>query len=654
MPAASDTLLAANLAAINARFPRVYEQMVTVLSASQIVGKDGTGELNLDLGHTAFYEGGAVAYLEEQWARYMKKPDRLNLTLPHEPKDISRIHHIVQKGMFRHFKTENILDVHMLPKEKAGFLIVFGVGLGLHLNRLAEEFDFRNLVVVEQLPEFLYHSCYYVDWVRIFEKVDNNGGKISFFIGNNPDEIGQAVHYHLRAVDFGLVDGSYIYRHYSSFLLDGAFDHFVKQLPLQLISKGFFEDELIMMRNTFQNLIRYDFDLLEPISRLMKETPVLIIGSGPSIDRSFDLIRQLREQEKAVLISCGTTLRVLLRNGIVPHFHCELENVPAVFEHLEPLSQEFDLSPITLIATTTVDPRVPGMFGKRMLYFRDLLSSTILFGETDKAIYGGAPNVSNLGTRVALTLGFRQVYFIGVDLGSRRKDVHHAKDAVYNKEWLRTHTRLIQPMNIELPANFGGRAFTNSILLWARTMLQNLMKGYPDRQFFNCSDGIKIIGSSPMLPAQLASLLPTLGSNADDLAQIRREISPYEPRGLLSRERIVEAEENFLAWRARLAEITAQAREEQWDFFTLYDRLVVYLDRRGEFPGAELIAAVTVGSMMMVLQFAYFFAHRLDNELRPGFMDVLLTRLDETFDKVIEDIQALYGDFVRQLDEAAA
>ncbi|MFX7804448.1 hypothetical protein ABTK17_19335, partial [Acinetobacter baumannii] len=91
-------------------------------------------------------------------------------------------------------------------------------------------------------------------------------------------------------------------------------------------------------------------------------------------------------------------------------------------------------------------------------------------------------------------LGFRQVYFLGIDLGSRRKDVHHAKDAVYNKEWTKTYTRLIEPMKIELPANFGGKAFTNSILLWARGMLQNLIRGYPDRQFFNCSDGIKISG----------------------------------------------------------------------------------------------------------------------------------------------------------------
>ncbi|MBN9527341.1 MAG: motility associated factor glycosyltransferase family protein [Alphaproteobacteria bacterium] len=652
MPAASDTLLAANLAAVKERYPRVYEQITTVLSASRIVGMEGGPALNLDLGHTAFYEGGAEAYLEEQWARYIKRPDRLNLTLPREPKEVSRLPHIVQKGIFRHFKAENISDVHMLPREKTGFMIVFGVGLGLHLNRLASEFEFRNLVIVEQFPEFIYHSLYFVDWTRIFAKIDENGGKLTFYIGDNPDEIGQAVHYHLRNIDFGLVDGSYIYRHYSSFLLDGAFDHFVKQIPLQLISKGFFEDEIIMMRNTFQNLIRYDFDLLEPAPRLLKETPILILGSGPSIDRSFELIRKLRD--KVVLLSCGTTLRVLLRNGIVPHYHCELENVPAVFEHLEPLSQEFDLSGITLIATTTVDPRVPGMFGKRMLYFRDALSSTILFGSLDKAVYGGAPNVSNLGTRIAVMLGFRRIYFVGVDLGSRRKDVHHAKDAVYNKEWTKTYTRLIEPMKIELPANFGGKAFTNSILLWARTMLQNLLKGFPDRQFFNCSDGIKIVGTAPLLPTQFATQAEGLPSNQNDLAQIGKEVSACSPRDLLKRERIVEAKENFAAWREKLNEITVQAREEQWDFFKLYDAIAARLDRKGNFADAELIAAVTLGSMMMVLQFAYFFAHRLDVDLRRGFMEELLNRLDETLDKIIVDIHELYDGFIAELDATGA
>ncbi|MGQ3031875.1 MAG: hypothetical protein ACT60Q_26315, partial [Ferrovibrionaceae bacterium] len=115
MPAASETMLAANLAAIKERYPRVYTQITTVLSASRIVGMEGGEALNLDLGHTSFYEGGAEAYLEEQWDRYMKRPDRLNLTLPREPKEISRLQHIVQKGIFRHFKTESISDVHMLP-----------------------------------------------------------------------------------------------------------------------------------------------------------------------------------------------------------------------------------------------------------------------------------------------------------------------------------------------------------------------------------------------------------------------------------------------------------------------------------------------------------------------------------------------------------
>ncbi|MEV9079272.1 hypothetical protein AB0144_27025, partial [Klebsiella pneumoniae] len=76
--------------------------------------------------------------------------------------------------------------------------------------------------------------------------------------------------------------------------------------------------------------------------------------------------------------------------------------------------------------------------------------------------------------------------------------------------------------------------------------------------------------------------------------------------------------------------------------------------RRGDYADAELISAVTVGSMMMILQFAYFFAHRLDIELRPGFMEELLNRLDETLDKVIADVHELYDGFVAELDAADA
>lgn len=652
-----EALLERNLAAIKEYFPQLYHRMVSVRSASQIVGGDGERDLNMDLGHTLFYEGGAETYLEEQWERYVKRPDRITLSLPSEPlpgdKETQRIPYILQQGIFKHFRSAQIADVHRMPQEQAGFMIVFGVGLGLHIDRLIETFKFRHLIIVEQFPEFIYHSLHFVDWTKVFDKVQENRGKVNFFLGDNADEISQIIHYHLRATDFGIIDGSYIYRHYSSPFLDATFSNYVKSLPLQLVSKGFFEDEIIMMRNTFQNLMRYDFDLLEPVSRLLKETPALIVGSGPSIDRSLDLLRRLREQEKVVVFSCGTTLRVLLRNGIVPHFHCELENVPAVHEHLEPLSREYDFSGITLIATTTVDPRVPGMFGKRLLYFRDALTSTTLFGNPAMALFGGAPNVSNLGTRVAIVLGFRRIYFLGVDLGTRSKTSHHAKDAVYNKEWEKTYTRLIEPMDIELPANFGGKAYTNRVLLWGRSMLQSLLVTYGDHEYYNCSDGVRIQGAAPMLPARLAQFEKSPGSNIADIAQIGLEVSACRPRDRIKRERIVEASENFAVWHEELKETLTAARDEAWSFLKLYDNISELISRRREAPDAVLISGVVLGSTMMMLQFAYFYAHRLDPDLQTGFMAELLDRLDEAFDKMVRLTRELFDQFIEEIDREA-
>lgn len=650
--ALDEALLARNLQLMQEKFPGVHHQMISVKSASRIIGGENGEPFNLDLGHTRFYEGGVDSFIEEQWARYTKRPDRLTLILPAEPTEVTSIPTIVQRGIFRHFKHENIDNVHRLPQERAGYMIVFGVGLGLHLNRIIESFEFRNLIIAEQFAEFIYHSLYFVDWTAIYDKIEQNGGKIFFFLGEKPEDIGQKIYWTLRGNDFGLIDGSYIYRHYSSFMMDGTFDYFTKQIPLLMISKGFFEDEIIMMRNTFQNLAKYDFSLLEPKRRLAKDAPALIVGSGPSVDRSFDLIRSLRDT--TVIFSCGTTLRILLRNGIVPHYHCEMENVPAVFEHLEPLSREYDLSGITLVASTTVDPRVPGLFGKRLLYFRDALSSTVLFGDLGRALYGGAPNVSNLGNRVAIMLGFQQIYLIGVDLGSRRADVHHAKDAVYNKEWANTHAKRIQPMNIVLPGNFGGRAYTNTILLWARSMLQSMISNFRELEFYNCSDGVRIVGTTPCLPALLAERSKSFPANDATLKQILREVQECDPRALLKRDRLVEASESFQLWQDRLAEVTASSRAENWDFLKLYDHVAALIDRNGEHRDAELISTVTIGSMMMILQFAYFFAHRLDPELREGFMNELVDRLDEAVAKMTGTVRELYDDFIRQLDEAAA
>ena len=93
--AARDALFACNMAAFEKHAPGVHRQLAAIVSPkSAIVGTTAAGDLNLDLGHTTFYDPDAVTYSERQVSEDLARPLRFYLHPPAFPEDaqIGRAH----------------------------------------------------------------------------------------------------------------------------------------------------------------------------------------------------------------------------------------------------------------------------------------------------------------------------------------------------------------------------------------------------------------------------------------------------------------------------------------------------------------------------------------------------------------------------------
>ena len=62
---------------------------------------------------------------------------------------------------------------------------------------------------------------------------------------------------------------------------------------------------------------------------------------------------------------------MLLREGIVPDFHMEMENTPEISQLNKTVTQNYDTSSITLVAANTIDPGVAEHFGQTIYYDED-------------------------------------------------------------------------------------------------------------------------------------------------------------------------------------------------------------------------------------------------------------------------------------------
>ncbi|MFQ6016758.1 MAG: motility associated factor glycosyltransferase family protein [Kiloniellaceae bacterium] len=479
----------ANLAAVKKWAPSLYSRLSAISRPNTELVVDERGTLDLGLQGQAFYGGDAVRYADEQVQRFFKNPVRHWIKEPDAEKLLGSTGDYCGK-LVRRMAAEKIVYDPGLGPQDSHFLVIFGVGLGLHLKPLVEATGARVIILVEPNLEFLYQSLHVTDWAEILGDETGNGTRFSIIVERAPLAIANKVSQILRANNPALLDGLTLFSHYPSAILDQAKDMVRQELFLALSGLGFFEDELVMSRNALGNLSRESVEILSHQCSCHSE-PVFVIGSGPSVDKDWDFIVQ--NADRAILMSIGTGLRGLLARGIRPDFHVELENGTVNPEIMAATAEDFDLGGITLLASATVQPRLAAMFDRAVLFFRERVSSTLIFGGPFSVLQPAGPTVANSALICAIRLGFREIYLFGVDMGSKVAGRYHAKGSVYGaglRQELATPSRIF-------PGNFGGEVNGVEIFNWSRKVLENVLSFYRGLSVYNCSDGARIGGAVP-------------------------------------------------------------------------------------------------------------------------------------------------------------
>ena len=295
MTDASRRLFARNRKAFEANDPDVWERLSAIARpVTSLVETDGVIH-NIDLGAGEFYPIPAPDWARRQLNVFYDQPDRIvfsdpahcNLSLI-SLKLLNDLTRFVRKRRWRdHFGAVPVVDV--------GYLFVFGIGLGHHIEELIAKTPSRVVALIEPIGEFLLHSLSVVDWGKVFRIAKKRGITIHFVLDEQPHDIARHIESFISQHGNTFLDGSYYCPHYYSWTLQESYTLLQEQLKYFFISSELFEDELAMMRHTHQNLKRWSFRLLESKPHLEQRLPVFIVGSGPSLDKDLPHIRKWRE-----------------------------------------------------------------------------------------------------------------------------------------------------------------------------------------------------------------------------------------------------------------------------------------------------------------------------------------------------------------------
>lgn len=640
-----------SLAAFHKFFPDIAERIDNDATPLEEIVVDGE-VVDVQIGEKRLYGEDGIVGSRAQVETFVKDPRRFLITDLRKAGMGSPVCGKMIERMYREAQALGPDAVAPQPVDGFFFLCVFGVGLGHHLQALYDELKPRWMFLIEPMAQLIQHSLGAVDWQAFLEKAEADGAEIALIVDNDPERIAQKVGRMIAKRGSGFFEGSYIYQHYPLWTLSAARQKLVDDMRRRFIAAGFYEDELVMMTNATANFRGHSGHVIDGRPMRLRPEPVFIVGSGPSADEAMPVIKRYRD--RAVVVSCGSSLRVLLKNGIVPNFHVEIENTPETVDALIRSSKFGDLKQVTLICSCTVDPRVPGMFREAVFFFRDSVSSTVIMGSRFKDVFGGSPTVANTALAMASLMGFTKYYFFGVDCGVLPGGEHHSKDSMYYegddfKEYI--ESTLKYPITVR--GNFGGNAHTEITLNASRALLGTVIR-LRGLEAYNCSDGCLIEHTIPLLPECVDITSPPIDWAAIDGA-CKAQMFPFKPGDVVSevdREVLIRGLHDF---HDALIEIVdrVSADEPERAVSAIYREVITLeQDITGRFANSWSIA---LGSVRTLPRIGMFFVSRVrDAEHRRQLTDAFVEEYRARLLEMRDGAEALVRETFPEVSPAAA
>lgn len=430
--------------------------------------------------------------------------------------------------------------------------VCFGVGYGWDIERIIDNYEIRHFIIIEPNARNLNLSLFFIDYISLYHRFMARGGRHFTFLTYDPEKKQDAAAPENAeaappATDKGEGEGEEknssfldernkalatdlrqtIRLFWPPYMARGACLHFndyrsedVREIWTALgheffllyMGWGFFDDEVLSLLHTTQNLDAGHPLCTKVAKGLPEDAVAFVIGSGPSLDELLPIIEA--HKDRAVIISCGTALTVLARKGIKPDFHVEIERTDLTYEFMaDPKHRDF-VKDIPLLMIPAVPPGVFELTNRPLMLLKFVDAGTQLT-DIDNAFprFSTGPTVTNCGTDFCLRMGIKNIYLMGVDVGYPQEGPHHSTLSHYYDEEHASdnladavkQTDAACARRIPVPGNFGDEVHSTEIFIQARDLISfSIMQFARQSTVYNLNRGAAINGAIPLRPEEFA------------------------------------------------------------------------------------------------------------------------------------------------------
>lgn len=502
-----------NLAFFKEFLPNLYQQVEKHELKHTTIDGLANGEIDLLINGKSQYRKAAFEYANNEVQRFttqLAPKAQINTVVPPARDSYSGKRYFfesITKTINKFWDNYSASRSHYMLDDHYPMLVVMGVGLGIHIDKLIENKDIHTLFIVENDIEKIIASCYITEWYRIIPEFKVNTGKQFSFIlpfdAKSTEDVfiatwNELIHFAPR---FPLT--TLFYNHRQTKESEQVINRFHEDHHVFLGAWGNYDDELNQLNHGLHNL-RSKRQFLKPVQdnplpQKYKDVPVVVVGGGPSVDERIDWIKERRDD--IFLISAGSALRTLAHYGLKPDLHAELESDYNTATMYEFIGKEY-MEDLIVVGPIQLSPVAFNYFDQAKMFLKDSSAQISIFPMDNPTIIPHAtPTCTNTALALAFYYEFSNIYVLGVDLSYKDISNTHAEGSIYfdpDAPDVVKHAMDLKKFEPRFPAKDikGDDVLTEAIYFSTKRRIENGLIQYGKVcNVFNLSKGLHIEGT---------------------------------------------------------------------------------------------------------------------------------------------------------------
>ncbi len=349
--------------------------------------------------------------------------------------------------------------------------VVWGCGLGYHIYQLYRISEGTiPIIVYESNPNLIKYALLYgvLSWIPkeiIQIKAGYNGKE---FVQSISEEDGVFMLYPYLDAMQNIEQRNLLMEQY----LQNSADWEVKK-----------ELEFNLCRNSELNLP----DIHEIDQNRMK-SEVVVVGAGPSVDDSIDLLRIWKKDK--TIVAVGSIWKKLLSEGIIPDYAVVMDPYSGIGSQVEGINEFSTILIVNMLAYWKVARTYKGSVFT--VCIEGPQCGIVEYAQKKGLeLWNSGGNVGALALDFSIRFGAKKIYFTGIDLAVK-DGADHAEGTEY-REVLDTSKM------ISVEGNEIERVYTNATFLLYKEWIEKRIAMTCDIEYINMSHiGAKIEGAHPL------------------------------------------------------------------------------------------------------------------------------------------------------------